>query len=187
MDILGENFSTEIEKLSSPRAKAMRMEHAIRHTINLKLHEDPVLFESLSQRLERIITERKASRLDDVAEFRLLGELAREMRERDQEAGKQGVKAEELPFFHAIQKALQGPDKSSVAEQPETDIPKLTRVILDDLREIAVIDWETKEEIMRDMRRAIKRRLRMDYSIPGEAIEPLVASLMELARVHLSR
>jgi hypothetical protein len=93
----------------------------------------------------------------------------------------------ELPFFHAIQNALQGSDKSSVAEQPETDIPKLTRVILDDLREIAVIDWETKEEIMRDMRRAIKRRLRMDYSIPGEAIEPLVASLMELARVHLSR
>lgn len=187
VDILGENFSTEIEKLRSPRAKAMRMEHAIRHTITVKLHEDPVLFESLSQRLERIITERKASRLDDVAEFRLLGELAREMRERDQEAGKQGVKADELPFFHAIQKALQGPDKSSVAEQPETDIPKLTRLILDDLQEIAVIDWDTKEEIMRDMRRAIKRRLRMDYSIPGEAIEPLVASLMELARVHLSR
>jgi hypothetical protein len=137
--------------------------------------------------LERIITERKASRLDDVAEFRLLGELAREMRERDQEAGKQGVKADELPFFHAIQKAIQAPVKDGVAEEPTTDIPKLTRVILEDLKEIAVIDWDTKEEIMRDMRRAIKRRLRMDYSIPGDAIEPLVASLMELARVHLSR
>ena len=187
VDILGEDFSTEIEKLRSPRAKAMRMEHAIRHTITVKLHEDPVLFESLSQRLERIITERKASRLDDVAEFRLLGELAREMRERDQEAGKQGVKADELPFFHAIQNALQGSEKSSIAERTGTDIPKLTRVILDDLREIAVIDWDTKEEIMRDMRRAIKRRLRMEYSISGDAIEPLVASLMELARVHLSR
>ena len=187
VDILGEDFSTEIEKLRSPRAKAMRMEHALRHTITVKLHEDPVLFESLSQRLERIITERKASRLDDVAEFRLLGELAREMREREQEACKQGVKADELPFFHAIQNALQGSEKSSIAERTGTDIPKLTRVILDDLREIAVIDWDTKEEIMRDMRRAIKRRLRMEYSISGDAIEPLVASLMELARVHLSR
>jgi len=186
VDILGDNFSTEIEKLRSPRAKAMRMEHAIRHTITVKLHEDPVLFESLSQRLERIITERKANRFDDVAEFRLLGELAREMRQRDQEAGKQGVKADELPFFHALQKALQG-DTGGVAEKPETDLPALTRAILTDLNEIAVIDWDTKEEIKRDMRRAIKRRLRMDYSIPGEAIEPLVASLMELARVHLSR
>lgn len=60
-------------------------------------------------------------------------------------------------------------------------------MILNDLREIAVIDWDTKEEIMRDMRRAIKRRLRMDYTVPGEAVEPLVASLMELARVHLNR
>lgn len=187
VDILGDNFAKEIEKLRGPRAKAMRMEHAVRHTITVKLHEDPVFFESLSERLERIISGRKASRLDDVAEFRLLGELAREMRERDQEAGKQGVKTDELPFFNAIQKALQAPDKGGLAEGPEPNIPKLTRVILDDLREIAVIDWETKEEVMRDMRRAIKRRLRMDYSIPGEAIELLVASLMELARVHLNR
>ena len=62
-----------------------------------------------------------------------------------------------------------------------------TKDIFDDLKEIAVIDWDKKEEIMRDMRRAIKRRLRMDYSIPADAIEPLVASLMELARVHLPR
>jgi hypothetical protein len=29
--------------------------------------------------------------------------------------------------------------------------------------------------------------LRMEYAIPADAIEPLVASLMELARVHLNR
>ena len=162
------------------------MEHAIRHTISVKLHEDPVFFESLCERLARIIGERKASRLDDIAEFRLLGELAREMRQRDQEAGRQGVKTEELPFFHAIQKALEKP-KEGVAEDTEPDLPKLTREILADLQEIAVIDWETKEEVMRDMRRAIKRRLRLDYTIPADAIEPLVGSLMELAKVHLRR
>ncbi|MEZ5433672.1 MAG: DUF3387 domain-containing protein [Verrucomicrobiales bacterium] len=90
IDILGDDFSVEIEKLRSPRAKAMRMEHAIRHTISVKLHEDPVFFESLSERLARIIGERKASRLDDIAGFRLLGELAREMRQRDQEAQRRG-------------------------------------------------------------------------------------------------
>lgn len=186
IDILGDDFSVEIEKLRSPRAKAMRMEHAIRHTISIKLHEDPVFFESLSERIARIIGERKASRLDDIAEFRLLGELAREMRQRDQEAQRQGVKTEELPFFHAIQKALEKPT-DGVAEDSEPDLPKLTRQILADLQELAVIDWETKEEVMRDMRRAIKRRLRLDYTIPADAIEPLVVSLMELAKVHLRR
>jgi hypothetical protein len=127
--------------------------------------------------------------LDDVAEFRLLGELAREMRERNQQAGKQGVTPEQLPFFHALQKALQQDPVASgqVPETKQPDIPQLTKDIFDDLKEIAVIDWDKKEEIMRDMRRAIKRRLRMDYSIPADAIEPLVASLMELARVHLPR
>ncbi|MEZ5433671.1 MAG: DUF3387 domain-containing protein [Verrucomicrobiales bacterium] len=66
-------------------------------------------------------------------------------------------------------------------------MPKLTREILADLQELAVIDWETKEEVMRGMRRAIKRRLRLDYTIPADAIEPLVVSLMELAKVHLRR
>lgn len=189
VDILGENFSKEIDKLQSPRAKAMRMEHAVRHTIRVKIHEDPVFFEGLSERLERIIAERKASRLDDVAEFRLMGELAREMRERNQQAGKQGVTPEELPFFHVLQKALQqnAGGTNQLAESSETDIPKLTKVIFADLKEVAVIDWEKKEEVMRDMRRAIKRRLRMDYSIPAETIEPLVVAIMELARVHLAR
>lgn len=189
VDILGDNFSREIDKLQSPRAKAMRMEHAVRHTIRVKIHEDPVFFEGLNERLERIIAERKASRLDDVAEFRLLGELAREMRERNQQAGKQGVTPEQLPFFHTLQKALQQDPETSgqVSETKQPDIPQLTKAIFDDLKEIAVIDWDKKEEIMRDMRRAIKRRLRMDYSIPADAIEPLVASLMELARVHLPR
>ena len=49
-----------------------------------------------------IIAERKASRLDDVAEFNLLGELAREMRERNQQAGKQGVTPEHLPSRAAL-------------------------------------------------------------------------------------
>ena len=189
VDILGEDFSREIDKLQSPRAKAMRMEHAVRHTITVKIHEDPVFFEGLNERLERIISERKASRLDDVAEFRLLGELAREMRERNQQAGRQGVTTEQLPFFHALQKAIlrNGKDDSTLAEVTPINIPMLTKSIFDDLKEIAVIDWQRKEDVMRDMRRAIKRRLRMDYSIPSNVIDPLVASLMDLARVHLTR
>ncbi len=186
IDILGDNFAKEIDKLRSPRAKAMRMEHAIRHTISVKLHEDPAFFESLRERLERIISQRKESRLDDVAEFRLFGELARDMRERDQQARSHGVNAEQLPFFHAIQQAL-GSEEGKVSEGPAPDVVKLTRTILEDLGQHVVVDWDTKEEVMRDMRRAIKRRLRLDYSIPQEAIEPLVTSLMDLARVHLKR
>jgi type I restriction enzyme R subunit len=188
IDILGEDFSREIEKLRGPRAKAMRMEHAVRHTITVKLHEDPAFYESLQERLERIISERKASRLDDVAEFRLIGDLAREMREREKAAMAHGVKAEVLPFYHALNRALAGGPATNAVNEGTPGLSTLANDLVGILqRHTNIIDWTQKEEVMRDMRRDLKRQLRLHYSVPADEVEPLVATFMDLARVHFGR
>ncbi len=58
VSILSDQFSAEVAKLDSARAKASRMEHALSRTITFKVNEDPVFYESLQDRLERIIRER---------------------------------------------------------------------------------------------------------------------------------
>jgi len=57
--IFSEKFDKEIEKLTSSEAKASEIEHAVRHEITFKVHEDPVHYETLKDRLNHIIQEYK--------------------------------------------------------------------------------------------------------------------------------
>jgi type I restriction enzyme R subunit len=57
ISILDASFEEKVEAHASPRAKASEMEHAARHHIRVSFDEDPVYFESLSERLEGILQE----------------------------------------------------------------------------------------------------------------------------------
>ncbi len=48
-------FFEQVQRQVSPRAKASEMEHAIRHHIKKRFDEDPVFYQTLSQRLEEVI------------------------------------------------------------------------------------------------------------------------------------
>ena len=49
--VFSERFEEQVNRLESPEAKASEIEHAVRHEINGKLHEDPVFYESISEKL----------------------------------------------------------------------------------------------------------------------------------------
>ena len=55
ISILDAEFEDSVEAQTSPRAKASKMEHAVRDHIRVYIDEDPVFFGSLSDRLEAII------------------------------------------------------------------------------------------------------------------------------------
>lgn len=187
INILSPDFEQEMDKLLSDRAKALRMRHAVKHTITIHLHEDPALYETLQERLERIIADRKASRFDDIAEFKLLTDIAKDIKAQQQASGSDVVGEEAKPFFHALVRAVDhGGKDACLSEGPPKDmLSDLAADILESLNGLAVIDWRKKNDVQRDMRRAIKRKLRMNYSVPTEQVEPLTLVLMDLARVHL--
>lgn len=187
INILSSDFEQEMDKLRSDRAKALRMRHAVKHTITIHLNEDPVLYESLRERLERIIADRKASRFDDIAEFKLLTGIAGEIKTQQQASGSHLVSEEARPFFHALTKAVDGDlSGACVSEGPPDELlTDLATEVLKSLRSLAVIDWRKKADVQRDMRRSIKRKLRMNYAIPSDQVEPLTLVLMDLARIHL--
>ena len=181
IEIMSDRFSEEVKKLHSPRSKASRMEHAIAKTVTVHLHEDPVFYESVKDRLERIIRERRDQRIDDTEEFRLL------MSVRDDIVTGKRVKAESLgiqedavPFYGLLEQGLakDAYDSSRTAG--------LSKAVLDSLRQEAVIDWVSKEDVQREMRRKVKRELRL-AGIKGEKLEELTTSIMDLARVRLAQ
>lgn len=181
--ILSDRFTIEVEKLQSPRAKASRMEHAVKRTITVKLDEDPVFYESVKARLERIIRERREQRIDDAEEFRLLMGLRDHIvAGHSEDAQSLGIKEDAFPFYGLL--------KKHQAEQPEEakeprEVAELAVSILDALKQEAVIDWTQKEDVQREMRRQVKRHMRLAGYSP-ETIEEVTTSVMDLARVRLS-
>lgn len=184
VNILNDKFREEIEKLESSRAKASRMEHAVSRTITIKLREDPAFYESLQERLERIIEERRLERIDDVKEFQLLSSLRDDLRKGQSESAEaMGLDENSYAVFgllgqHWGTKERGGPSESKLSE--------LASAIFDTLKAEAVIDWQSKEETQREMRRKVKRQLRL-ADCPADKIEELTTALMDLARVRLTQ
>ncbi len=183
VSIMSDRFSEEVEKLQSPRAKASRMEHAIKRTINVNLHEDPVFYESIRERLERIIDERREQRIDDAEEFRLLMRVREDLTTgHGEDAESLGIKDEAYPFYGLLK-------KHAVAQtDDEADAKKLSHLaeaVLGSLKQEAVIDWSQKEDVQREMRRQVKRQLRL-AGLASESIEEVTTAVMDLARVRLT-
>ena len=180
--IMSEGFSAEIAKLQSPRAKASRMEHAIKRTISVKLDEDPVFYESVKERLERIIRDRREQRLDDTEEFKLLMSLRDDLQGGSEgQARAHGIAEAAYPIYGILSKNMEMHDSS-----PEygSQMSALAEGILDAVRTDAVLDWQKKEDVQREMRRKIKRLLRLN-NVDEEKIEDITSQIMDLARVRL--
>ena len=173
VSIFSKKFDEAVEKLTTPEAKASEMEHAIRHEINIKLQENPVFYKSLKERLEALIEARRRARIDAVEQLKLLAAIREEMQGIETKAESLGMSEEQFAFFNLFEQ-----------EKVSNDIAKdLAGAILDTLRPLTVIDWQNKEDIQREMRRQIKRLLRVANI--KENLEEYTNRIIDLARVRL--
>lgn len=179
VSIFSKKFDEFVENLTTPEARASEIEHAMRHEIHVHLQEDPVFFESLKARLEKIIEERKQQRIDAAEELKCLNSLVEEMRSIGKVAEDLGFTETEYAFYKML--------KASNGKKEKTDdnsYEALTHSIVKALENIAVIDWAHKDDVQREMRRQIKSILRSE-GYQFEEIEVLIAKIMDLARVRL--
>ena len=171
ISILSEEFDEEVSKLISPEAKASEIEHAIKHEINIKLDENPVFYESLRERLERIIEDYRQRRIDEAERLRALQEILEEARSPEKHAERLGVDPDVAPFYELI----------LAKSDAEADLLKpAAQKIHSALKERAVVDWQQKEDTKRDMRRKIKRILR-EVGYPPEEIQDTTVRIVDLA------
>jgi type I restriction enzyme, R subunit len=172
VSILSPEFQAQIDALTSDVARAAEMEHAIRHEIHQLRDQNPAAYGSLAQRLEEIVSERREARIGSAAALRELDGLANALREqhrRDRAAGDDG---------------LAGALAALVASAANGAAPAVGPEIAAALEGLAVVDWQGKEDVQRQMRRAIKTVLR-GGSVPADRIEALTARVMDVARARL--
>ncbi len=166
VSILSPKFDEGVEKLENTDAKASEMEHAIKEELKIRYEENPVFYQTLRERLEQILAERKMERLSSAEELKRLRTLVQELRSVANIAESMGLTPVSFALYELLlQDVTDGAARAAEARAPyhaEIDEPKreLASQLEDQLRALAVIDWRTKDDVQREMRRQIKRQLR---------------------------
>ncbi|PGH84096.1 DEAD/DEAH box helicase [Bacillus thuringiensis] len=179
IDILSNRFEKQIDETKTPEGKAAEMEHAIRHEIRVKLEENPVYYTSLKERLEELLQRRKDRQMDIdelLAEYR---SMVNDMRNAAQKGEEHGFTHEQYPFYQMLEKEM--PTYDDVE-----DLKALAHLITDIIEQEAVVEWTNKEDVKREIRKKIKKQLRVS-PCPKEKLESLTQQLIDLATVHYKK
>ena len=84
------------------------MEHAIRHEISVRFEEDPVFYQSLKERVEKIIEEKRQERIDAARQLKLLQTIKDEMINVHKVAETMGISETELAFYNLLSNVVVG-------------------------------------------------------------------------------
>ncbi len=201
VSILDGEFEQRIEGLPHDEARASVMEHALRAQINERVAENPALYERLSEALERIIRQLHEQVIDAAECCRQMAALLDEVKQEEAHALQHGLTPVSFAVYlllagttqRKVQAAMGGRDSAVAEDSPiygdELDV-KLKRVaegIEGTLRtHQSVIDWRENTDVLRVMRRDIKRLLRGDGRFRESELDELASQIVEVSRQRLS-
>jgi type I restriction enzyme R subunit len=184
-------FEDKLKALKSDEAKASEMEHAIKNEIHVKLDEDPAYYLSLRQRLEEIIEARKARRIDAAKQLELLQALVKDLKGPTEQAAKVGLSSTGFALY-----GLLHADKPSLAADAPAERygakPDPAKVALATILEeavaphVGIVDWVSREDVQKDMRRLVKRQLRA-AQVPEDKLDPLAEQVVDLLKRRQGR
>lgn len=183
-------FEEKLKALKSDEARASEMEHAIKNEIHVKLDEDPAFFKSLRERLEQIIEDRKAKRIDAAQQLKLFEALTKEMRGHGEAAEELGLS--ETGF--AIYGLIAEPKPMTLAEPKGPRYGKIDEAkkelasLLEELLSphASIVDWTHKDDVQREMRRLIKKQLKA-ASYPAAKVDSVAESVVDLLKRRSGR
>ncbi|MCR9161683.1 MAG: type I restriction endonuclease subunit R [Nannocystaceae bacterium] len=184
VSLFSKDFETKIDSLKSNEAKASEMEHAVRHEIHVKLEQNPAFYQSLRERLEEIITERKAKRIDAAEQLSLLQGLIEQMHTGAKESADDLDLSESGYAIYGLLEQAR-PSRAEDAGDDGYSANRDLASLIDDAIEpfTKLVDWHKKDDIQREIRRKVKRQLRA-AGVPN--VDALAGKLVDLAKARRS-
>ena len=173
-------FEEKLRALKSDEARASEMEHAIKNEIHVKLDENPAFFTSLRERLEQIIEDRKAKRIDAAQQLKLFEALKSELRGQAGAAERLGLSETGFAIFGLLNA---GGSRGKV-DEAKTELASLLEEQL--APQIGIVDWIHKDDVQREMRRLIKRQLRA-AGHAADKVDAVAESVVDLLRRRNAR
>ena len=187
VQLFSPEFEEKVEALRTDDANASEMEHAIRHEISVRLEENPAFYQSLRERLEAIIEERRQERLDAAKQLSLLNSLREELKGEQTRAQDIGLDSHAvLPSTACWRNSGRCPCARTLLRTARPTATWHRSSTKRWRRFTELVDWWQKDDLQRQMRSRIKRQLRAS-GIEAEAVESLAADIVDLAKVRTDR
>ena len=190
VSILDQDFDEKIAHLPHVEARASVMEHAIRAQIHERLEQNPVFYERLSQRLARIIEQMRSQLIDAAEAYRQMAVLQKDVHGEATVAARHGLS----PVSLAIYEILQEPSDAGEEErQAQQDASSYVIDMDDSMRDVAlkveavlnghaVIEWQTNDDVQRQMRRDVKGSLRGTRLYTESQLDELANLIVQVAK-----
>ena len=172
------------------------MEHALRAQINERVAENPALHERLSDALERIIRQLHEQVIDAAECCKQIAALLDEVKQQEAHAVQHGLTPLSLAVYMLLADAVtaagskeEGHTETAVAEDAPrfgADLDGRLKGAAEGIEELlqthhSVIEWRENSDVLREMRRDIKRLLRNDGRFPEGQLDELASQIVEAA------
>jgi type I restriction enzyme R subunit len=180
VELLSPNFVQQVDKNTTPQAKASEMEHAIRKHCKVHFDEDPVLYESLSEKLEALIQKYKDN-------WDLLSQNLFNLR-KEAEAGRQddpdGISKKAAPFYDLIGKIAFG--KGGIPNEHGEQAKQLVIELLSKLhRSIGIVNfWGNPPEVAKLRGELSDLLLFSGIDAIADKSEKIVTEITALAKIR---
>jgi len=180
-------FEDKLKALKGEDARASEMEHAIKKEIHVRLDDSPVYFQSLRERLEQIIADRKAKRIDAAQQLKLFEALTTELRGHAMAAERLGLTETGFAIYGLLGGSRGGraaePRAAYGAKAASEDATKEMAELLEEqlAPQTAIVDWANKDDVQREMRRLVKRQL-LAAGYPADKRDAVAESVVDLLK-----
>jgi len=186
--LLSTQLDVKLAALESDEAKASEMEHALRAEIHIHLEEDPAFYESLRDRLFRILEDKKARRIEAAEALARLAGLREVVASREDADDGLGLSATGRAIYGLLRADFSAGEVREAAGSAGQEVDEVKKDLASRIEETvgdqtAIIDWVRKDDVKREIRRRIKRKLR-DAGIPAEQIEVMAQTMLHLLQVR---
>ena len=195
VSLLDTEFAEHVDDQPSERAKASEMEHAARHHIQKHRDEDPVYYDRLSERLEKILEQYKEDwkALQD----RLFSDVIKPIRE-GREGDDTGLDPnKEAPFFSLLEREVVEADVAEeeisapnpnygdddLSDERREELAKVTVDMVGHIeQEVQAVDFWRNNAAQKQLRGWIVRYLDDHELVPFEKLEATADKIVDLAK-----
>jgi type I restriction enzyme R subunit len=183
LSILDKDFPEVVGQQASDRSKALEMEHAARHYIRERTSDDPVIAQTLAERLQTIL-DRWA---EDWEQLSLaLAAFVEQVRTEATLAAPAGIDpSSEAPFWRFL--AMAAGHSIDPAAADEGTVELTHRVVAAVRRRIGAVDFWRNSFAQETLRAEIVQVLDDTDLFPFERIESMAGELMALAKARHTR
>ena len=191
VDIFNVEFPKEIENIKEPAAKADTIAHRTKKTATEKMEEDPVLYKSLSERVEKLI-ERFQNKLISAAEYlKDVTDLYEEAVGKKSQNVPEAIRDnEEAQVYYRLVNKQMGDIiakyNEEITDEALADLAVKANKIIEEHK---IVDWHRNQDRRNDMSLDIEDLLynykgRFNLSISHDEIEGIIEKLIHTAEVR---